>query len=183
MKITLSITILIITALVLSYAIMCEKVEVRDIKTGKFSVVLKKNLGEEMILVENEKSGKKYWVNRYDLIQSGYRHPPFSGEIKQRLLTLMNTFSEVSKFKNYEKWEDGFRRDNNPEREIKVWEYIAKQYKKFSPKYKFIEEKLDIYYLLITCSSSKKDIVLQTTKLNKLSVDDAKIIINSYYSK
>ncbi len=59
-------------------------------------------------------------------------------KIDKRITKLMNTFLEVLKSKSYDEWEDSFRRDEHPEKELQIWEFIAEKYLQFAPKYNSI---------------------------------------------
>ncbi len=154
-----------------------ENVEIYDIKTNKVKVVPKESLGSEMVRIRL--GDKIYWADVNQLTKNTYQHPPFKGERKQRIINIMSSLKEVYSM-TYKKWEDGFRRDKNPDSEIKIWEHIVSEYLKFK-KGRNINEKKDILYTILTCSNSQKDSVLQQFKPKHLSINEAKIIIDSYF--
>jgi hypothetical protein len=55
-------------------------------------------------------------------------HKQLSPELEERIRKLQSTFAEVFE-RTHEEWLDGFRRDLNPEAEIKLWEAMASAYR------------------------------------------------------
>jgi hypothetical protein len=60
---------------------------------------------------------------------SPYRHGPFGPEVRARLQELHDTLCEVHPL-TLDEWEDGFRRDTTPEREIALWLHFAQAYRR-----------------------------------------------------
>ena len=121
-----------ITTILLSVPIMAKDVEVYDFYTKKVYLVPQETLGAEMIRINLE--GKIYWADSNQLTQNTFQHPPFKGELKQRILNIQKELESVNS-QTYAEWEDGFRRDQNPKNEIAIWEHIVSVYRKFSKIY------------------------------------------------
>jgi hypothetical protein len=153
-------------------------VDVYDFETCQVRRVPKYCLGADDVRIQME--GKIYWANRSQLKEGSLRHPPFEGERKQNIISIMNSLQEVWQM-SYDEWEDGFRRDSHPDKEIVFWMRLADMYCEFSASKNGIEEKKEIFSLLTACSRSEKDIVLQQITLNKLSTTEAKEIIDYFY--
>ena len=159
---------------------MIKEVEVIDVETGIISLVPSNLIGPEMLRINYK--GKLYWANETQLRRNEYQHNAFVGDIKKRIKSIMNGLSEVYPL-SYEEWEDGFRRDQNPRDEISIWENIVSQYKQNTGNCLDLEYKKEVYSILIRCSISEHDQVLNQVTLKKLSKDQAKIIIGSYYNE
>jgi hypothetical protein len=164
----------------LSGHVMAEEVEVLDVETGKVTNVLMSTLGPEMVRVESD--GKIYWANVHQLQESDYRHEPFEGERKKNIEFIKASLSEVNS-NTYAEWESGFRRDENPDKEIEIWKYIISVYNKYSSIHHTQEQKNDIYLIAVTCSYSNQDVVLGQLTLQSLDIEEAKEIIGAYYKK
>jgi hypothetical protein len=65
-----------------------------------------------------------------DIQQSDIIHKQLSRELEEGIRKLQSTFAEVFK-RTHEEWLDGFRRDLNPESEIRVWEAMASAHQTF----------------------------------------------------
>jgi hypothetical protein len=62
---------------------------------------------------------------------SEYRHPPFGETYRPFFERLSRVLAEVFP-DTPEMWEDGFRRDLNPEREMELWTHVANCYEHFT---------------------------------------------------
>lgn len=109
-----------------------------------------------MTPISDDKAGTRF-IKFARLEEGPHRHPPFDDEEVRRLIRgIQKTLAEVEPA-TLEQWEDDFRRDNRPEREIATWLHIAAVYSYFtkprgrartlSPK-----EKADVFKICLTCS-------------------------------
>lgn len=171
---------LFITFVLLTGIVMAEEVEVIDIDTGEVSLVPSEDIGPGMVLVNYQ--GKIYWADVRQLRKNEYQHEPFQGKLRARIEAIMDNLAEVYPLP-YEEWEDGFRRDHNPENEMLVWEYIAAVYLLFSEQAADLSIKKEIYSVVLTCSFSSPEQVLQQVKLKHLSRETATEIVNFYFRK
>ena len=172
--------IYVLLIILISGHVMAEEVEVLDVETRKVSKALMSTLGPEMVRVESD--GKIYWANVHQLQESDYRHEPFEGERKKNIEFIKESLSEVNS-NTYVEWEDGFRRDENPDKEIAIWNYIIFVYNKYSSIDLSQEQKNDIYLIAVTCSYSNQNVVLGQLTLQSLDIEKAKEIISVYYKK
>jgi hypothetical protein len=62
---------------------------------------------------------------------SGFRHPPFSDAVRAIFSRLQRAFNDLMPM-TVEEWEDGFRKDTHPWREIALWELWADGMVKFT---------------------------------------------------
>lgn len=157
---------------------MASDVEVYDFVKNEVYLVSEEKLGPEMIRVNHD--GKIYWANANQLTQNTYQHPPFEGELKQRILNIQKELEAVNS-QSYAEWEDGFRRDQNPKDEIAIWERIVSVYRMFSKNYQDISVKREIYRIAVMCSYSEPSVVLKLADSQLISVDVAQEIITEYY--
>lgn len=65
-----------------------------------------------------------------DIKQGNVVHKRLSPELEERIRKLQPTFAEVFE-RTHKEWLDGFKRDLNPEAEIKLWEAMASAYQTF----------------------------------------------------
>ena len=169
---------ILITIVLLSVPIMAKDVEVYDFDTKKVYLVPQDTLGPEMIRIDLE--GKVYWADSNQLTQNTFQHPPFEGELKQRILNIQKELESVNS-QTYVEWEDGFRRDQNPRNEIAIWEHIVSVYQQFQKNYPDVAAKKEIYRIALLCSYSEKSAVLTQANVKLISVQAAQEIIDEYY--
>jgi hypothetical protein len=87
------------------------------------------------------------------------RHPPFPAEVRRQLERLRDGLAAVHPL-TLEQWEDDFRRDANPAREIAVWLHVLECYEHFcggrglSP-----QEKLDTLTVLVVAMGTDLAVV------------------------
>ncbi|MCJ8314241.1 MAG: hypothetical protein HRU38_05620 [Saccharospirillaceae bacterium] len=170
----------IFLTLLLTGFTMAKNVEVINVNTGDVSLVLSEDIGPGMVRVSYE--GKDYWADSAQLQQNVYQFEPFKGLIRERIESIMTGLKEVYPL-IYDEWEDGFRRDQNPEIEIAIWERIVSLYQHYSKGSSDLALKKEIYSVLVTCSFSEANQILNQVQLNVLNKDLANEIINAYYTK
>ncbi len=158
---------------------IAKDVEVYDIDTGKVSLVPQESLGAEYVRIDLE--GKIFWADSNKLKQNEYQHPPFEGERKERVSKIHQNLKDVNN-NSYLEWEDGFRRDANPDNEIKIWEHIISTYQKYVSELSSQQEKNDIYQVAVVCSYSEEDVVLDQIRISSITKKKAKAIVYDYYN-
>ena len=121
------------------------------------------------------------WIDATELKQSEYRQSPFSGERRDSVVRLVDAFPDVYE-KTYEFWEDGFRRDANPDSEISVWMHIADIYESYSvnqPR----EYRDELFSLVVTCSNADRERIRSVFKRDLISEDEFNRITSDYYAR
>jgi hypothetical protein len=98
----------------------------------------------------------------------------------ERLKKLQETFAEVDP-SPLEKWVDDFKRDQDPEREIRIQEAMATAYSAYcSGRSLTLAAKRDVYQVVLLRSGAADAEVLSHIKLSTLSLDDAKAVLKLY---
>ena len=93
----------------------------------------------------------------------------------------MASLDEVSDW-SLEKWEDGFRRDANPDRELAIWTYIANVYRDYTSEYNFsVDQKKELFRVFFTCSMSPKEAVMKDLNLSSISLEEAEKAVEAFY--
>jgi hypothetical protein len=120
------------------------------------------------------------WVDPERLRQGQYQHPPFGPEVRAVFAQLNAAFDEVYP-RTIDEWEDGFRRDRNPEREIAIWLHIAEVYETLTCERPLsLEAKQDYLKILLACSTMLHEQVLKSVSLSAITVDEAAEAIAAY---
>jgi len=105
--------------------------------------------------------------------------------LSDKQISRITSFQEILKEVNtipLEETIENFQRDVNPDKEIKIWEHIAKVYQIINEEHKElnIDKKTDIYNLLLYRSMMPKEEIFKQIKLKSLSIEEADKYL-SYY--
>jgi hypothetical protein len=115
------------------------------------------------------------------LVKSPYQQPPFSEPIRNKLAELCAVFHEVDS-RPLAEWEDNFRRDLYPLREI-AWEVMARAYRHFTEGQALSrEQKRDIFATILRCSTLCKAAALKQPVPVTLSRKKAREIAEFLYA-
>jgi hypothetical protein len=77
---------------------------------------------------------------------------------------------------------EDFMRDQNPDREIQVWEGMAKPYRAFTEKHKLsLAGKKEVFQIVMLRSSVSDEETLQKSELKILTKADAREILANYH--
>lgn len=120
------------------------------------------------------------WVLPEQLKPSEVCHPPFDEEVRQLVEEIRHAFAEHRPL-SLEEWEDGFRRDLNPEQEIAMWSHAADVYKTFAAEELSAERRSDIYRTIVACLTTAPDSVWHVLRTAFLSRPEAQQIVNRFY--
>ncbi|MDC3960305.1 hypothetical protein [Polyangium jinanense] len=108
------------------------------------------------------------------------RHEKLSDDQMERIKKLQETFREVDPMP-LEKWIDDFKRDADPDREIRVYEGMAEAYTAYCSNRNLTPEaKKDAFCVVLMRSGVPDDEVLSQVKLQVLSLEDVKEILKLY---
>ena len=114
--------------------------------------------------------------------QGAIRHEPFSEEIRDHLRHIENAFAEHCDL-TLEEWEDGFRRDVSPEREIALWLHAADVYVQFTADESSPDRRTDVYRCIVTCMTAGPDSVWDVLRPQTLDQAEAKQLVDRFYGK
>ncbi len=113
-----------------------------------------------------------------DITPGPTQHETLTSDQTARITALQRTFSEVDNT-SLEKWIDDFKRDQDPEREIKIWENMAQAYQAYCGNHSLtLQQKQDVMQVLNARSGSSEEETLKHLNLHVLNVSDAKEIMS-----
>ena len=122
------------------------------------------------------------WVLPAQLQPRPVRHEPFDDDIRDYLRQIQTTFAEHRDLTLAE-WEDGFRRDANPKREIAVWLHAANVYVQFAADEPSKDRRLDVYRCILACMTTGPDAVWSVLKPQALERAAAHRVVDCFYGK
>ncbi len=152
-----------------------------DASSNTFTQIPKCELAPGMVQCKIQ--GRKGLVWReavsINLNNTPYRHPKFEGEICKLIGSLSMSFAEVYEH-SYDFWEDGFRKDTNPLKEIHIWMVVAQVYHNFAEGRSLAYRK-ELFQLVLRCTLSSKVNLPIVFDRNLLSAGEVEAIANAYY--
>lgn len=155
-------------------------VTIHDMKTKVYTDIPAAELAPGMVEVQIE-GGRRAWVDASQIkMNNEFKHPPFEGKLRDDIIFIQKICSDFYG-DSYKFWEDGFRKDQTPEKEIAIWMNIAKTFKKFG-KIKSKITRKEVFRLLSTCCNSDPallEMVFESTVLSEKAVR----LISTYYYK
>ncbi len=126
--------------------------------------------------------GSTCWIDSKKIIPNEkLLHPPFSGARRLAVKELQRALNEVYP-RSANQWERGFRCDEHPDREIRIWRWISWQYRDLiaSGRPSF-ERKTDYFRLCVGWSFSKDARgVLESIDLGELTRPEAAQIVEKF---
>ena len=119
-------------------------------------------------------------VNAADLNPNEVQHERLSEAQLGRITRLHEIFAEVDS-SSLEKWIDNFKRDQDPDSEIAIWERIAKRYIDYcSQRNLSLDAKVDVFQTLVLRSMTSDEEQVKNLKLKALSLEEARKIMREY---
>lgn len=132
---------------------------------------------------ENVKSYSIGWAELSSLKQSPIGTSRLSEEQMDRVNILKMMLDKIFPQSNKD-WQEGFTRDHNPEREIRIWECMAKSLMAIDEvAFASKEVKAEAFALLLVRSGSSTENTLKSLTLKHFSRESAKKLLDSYELK
>jgi hypothetical protein len=120
------------------------------------------------------------WIDPNSIAPSPIRHERLTAEQVTRVKRLQETFKDVDP-SPLEKWVEDFKRDEDPDREIRVFEGMAEAYRAFCKGKRLTPQaKKDAFQVVLLRSGAPDSEVIPQLKLKVLTVKDAREILKHY---
>lgn len=159
-----------------------ELVPYLDTESGRVVRIPAAELRPGTIQVQLQTTGELVWVLAGELKQSEIRHAEFDEEVRDYIRRIQYAFEEHRTL-TFEEWEEGFRRDANPEREIAFWSYAADIYTEFTKDEPDASRREDIYNCIVACMVTGPDAVWKVLRPEVLSRAEAEQLVNRFFGK
>lgn len=122
------------------------------------------------------------WVPTSSLERSPAQRDALGQEQLRRIQQVRAVFADVDDQTEAE-WVDNFRRDQNPDKEIAVWEEMASAYREFcSGRQLSSVAKMDVFRVVLMRSMASEEETLAKVQLNELTKGDARIVMRGFKS-
>src|SRR2546426_4100267 len=126
---------------------------------------------------------KTEWIDPNQLQPGPIQHASLTEEQMNRVKRLQKTFSEADP-SPLEKWVEDFKRDVNPDNELKIWEAMATAYETFTASRNLtLDAKKEVFQVVLLRSGEPEEQVLQHLKLTALTQKDAREIMALFVEK
>jgi hypothetical protein len=161
-----------------------EFVKIYDFNTKTVTAIPAAELSPGMIRIRLVGSDEIYWADPSQLgdAKSRYWHPPFSGELKEKIVFIQRALSDVY-FNTLEYWEDGFRQDLHARQEIDSWFRVAMLYSSYVESRPLSrDEKQEVFSILGGCLNSTREMIFETVTLNLLTRCEAERLADDFFS-
>ncbi len=120
------------------------------------------------------------WVDPSTLQPGLIRHDSLTPEQMERVRKLQAVFVEVDG-QSVEQWVDNFKRDSNPDRELDIWETMAKAHTAYCSKRTLSPEaKKEVYKVVLLRSMASEKDVLERLELKVLTKDEAVAVMRGF---
>jgi hypothetical protein len=160
-----------------------EKVRFYDLDSGNVILIPASELAPGAVQAQVQGIEGIVWLLPHKLHQSDYQHPPFPESIRIYIRQIQAIFAEHFQ-RSFAEWEDGFRRDRNPDDEISIWMHAAEVYTEFVGSAEWSEaERKDAFMVIAACMTASKNTVWSVLSLNVLDREYAETIIDRYYEE
>jgi len=159
-----------------------EMVPFLDVEGGRVVRIPASELRPGAIQVRLQGSNGVVWALPEQLRQNEVQHPEFGEDVRDYIRRIQAAFAEQRPL-SFEDWEEGFRRDASPEREIALWSHAADVYTAFAASAASAERRRDLYRCIIACLTSGPDAVWHVLKPEALSHAEAEQVVNRFFGK
>ena len=120
------------------------------------------------------------WVDPSTIQPGPIRRDSLTAEHMERVRKLQAVFVEVDG-QSVEQWVDNFKRDVNPDRELDIWETMAKAYTAYCSKRTLSPEaKKEVYKVVLLRSMASEKDVLERLELKVLTKDEAVAVMRAF---
>jgi hypothetical protein len=132
------------------------------------------------VAVMSRTDGTVRWVDSTKLESSPIQHETLTDLQIARISALQKTFADVDS-SSLEKWLDDFKHDENVDRELSVYEDIAKAYASYTAANPLpVAARREVYSLLLVRSGTTEEETLAHTKVRILDEKRARAVLRSY---
>lgn len=157
-----------------------EMVPFLDVEAGRVVRIPASELRPHAIQVQLQGSDELVWALPEQLRQGEIRHAEFNDDVRDDIRRIQAAFAEHRAL-SFEKWEEDFRRDSNPEREIALWLHAADVYAAFATDEMDATRRKEMYRCVVTCMTTGPNAVWKVLQPEVLSHAEAEEIVKRFF--
>ena len=159
-----------------------ETVPFFDMESGRVVRIPASELRPGVVQARGQGIDELVWVLPDQLQHGEVKHPPFGEDVREYIRQIQAAFAEHRPL-SFEEWEEGFRRDAHPEREIALWSHAADVYRAFADQETSPERRKDIYRVIVACLTASPDTVWHVLRPAVLSKPEAERVVTRFYGR
>jgi hypothetical protein len=159
-----------------------EMVPFLDTEAGRVVRIPASELRPGAIQVRLQGSDEIVWALPEQLHQGEVKHAEFDEGVRDYIRQIQAAFAEHRPL-SFEEWEEGFRRDADPGREIAIWSHAADIYTAFTVNEVSPERRRDVYRCIVTCMTTGPKGVWNVLRPEILSRAEAEQLVNRFFGK
>ncbi len=159
-----------------------EMVPFFDVQSRKVVRIPAAELRPGVVQVRLAGQEEPVWVMPGDLQAGAVRHPPFSEDVRETIREIKSAFAEHHPL-TLEEWEDGFRRDANPQAQIALWSHAAELYRAFVSQDSSQDRRQDVYRVIAACLTTSPDAVWRVLGPAVLRRSEAEQVVKRFYGE
>lgn len=132
------------------------------------------------LATQDSQTGIVRWVDPKEIHQGPVQRDSLTDEQTERIKVLQQTFFEIDG-QTIDQWIDSFKRDLNPDKELAIWEQMAKAYTAYCLSHELsLDEKKEVYKIVLLRSMASAEDVLERIELTLISESEAKNIMSAF---
>jgi hypothetical protein len=144
-------------------------VTVYDIETKKTRTIPASELAPGMVQANVQGVGL-VWIQAKQTTLGPLRHPAFSDPVIELIKNRIQVSLEDVMPKTLMEWEDGFRRDTNPQQEIALWCHLAARFRQFADTESLdIQQKQEAFNVMLACTLGPPEQVFEIVKIRMIT--------------
>lgn len=159
-----------------------EMVPFLDVENRRVIQIPASELRAGAIQIRLQGSEQVVWAIADQLQAGNVKHSEFDEETRDLIRQIQKAFAEQRPL-SLEEWEDGFRRDANPNREIALWTHAANVFVAFTAGEPSGDRRRDVYRCIVACLTTGPDEVWKVLRPEALSRKDAEQVVHRFFSK
>lgn len=153
-----------------------------DFDSKTLTHIPRRELGPGAIQVQMEGMSGLVWLLANQLHPGPIRQEPFDEETRNYIRHIKDSFAEHQDL-TLDEWEDGFRRDAHPEREIAMWSHAADVYVQSTADEPSAKRRAEVYRCLVACMTAGPDSVWDVFRPRALDPTKAQRVVDRFYGK
>ena len=132
------------------------------------------------VAVQNAQEGKTQWIDPNEIQPGPIQRESLTAKQIERIEALQKIFVEIDG-QTVAQWTDSFKRDLDPDKELAIWERMAKAYSAYCGDHELsLEARKEVYKVILLRSMASPDDVLDRLELKLISKQEAEDVMAGY---
>ncbi len=159
-----------------------EMVPFLDAETDRVIRIPVSKLRPGTIQIRLQDTDELVWALPDQFRQGKVEHAEFDEGIRDYIRQIQTAFAEHRPM-TFGEWEEGFRRDRNPAREIAIWSHAGDIYSAFAGNEEAAARRKDVYRCIVACMTTGPHAVWKVLRPEVLSRAEAERVVNRFFGK